>query len=282
MTESPFISPATASDFTVKVIKASREVPVMVDFWADWCGPCRSLTPLLHDLVTELNGAVRLVTVDTDREVELARQYKIRSLPTVMLFKDGDKVDEFMGVLPLSRLRAFVAPHVVRESDRQADHAALLAEQGDLGSAKTTFELAMTSDPENLNVRLRYARSMLDAGDMERATELLDTVPLAFASDPGVPRLRALIEFHRLVDPDRHEAKVAEGSDEPAVLRERAARKVLQGDYAGAMDLQLRLMQNHRGYADNVAQKDLRAVFALADDPDLVKHYQRQMASLLH
>ncbi len=284
MSESPYISAATAADFQDKVIQGSHQAPVLVDFWAAWCGPCRSLTPVLHDIVEELEGAVRLVTVDTDQEMELAAQYQVRSLPTVKLFKDGRVVDEFMGALPASRVHAFLDRHIERESDRRAGEAERLAREGDLDAAIAAFRQVLEDDPRNLNVRLRYAETLLDTGDVHGATALLKAVPVESARDPGVLRLKALLAFHGLVDPAQSDAQVeTQAADSsPDALRELAARKVLKGDYAGAMALQLELMKTDRGYADNAAQKDMLAVFELADDPDLVNGYRRRMANLLY
>lgn len=284
MSESPYVSAATAADFQEKVIQRSHEAPVLVDFWAAWCGPCRSLTPVLHDIVAELEGAVRLVTVDTDREMELAGQYQVRSLPTVKLFKDGRMIDEFMGALPASQVRAFLDRHVERETDRRAEEAERLARKGDLEAAIAGFGQALEEDPKNLNVRLRYARVMLDAGDIDSATALLNAVPVESARDPGVLRLRALLDFHGLVDPARSDDQVEAGAAQssPAALRELAARKVLKGDFDAAMALQLELMKTDRRYADNAAQKDMLAVFELVDDPELINGYRRRMANLLY
>lgn len=284
MTESFYAGAVTAADFPDKVIQGSHQAPVLVDFWAEWCAPCRTLTPVLHDIVAELKGAIVLVTVDTDREMELAGRYQVRSLPTVKLFKDGRVVDEFMGALPAARVRAFLDPHVERESDRRAEQAGQLARQGDLDGAEVLFQQALEDDPRNLNVRLRYARAMLDAGDIDRAKALLDTVPVEHAREPGVLRLRALLDFHAMIDPERSDGQVEAGAAEssPAALRELAARKVLKGDYDGAMALQLELMKTDRRYADNAAQKDMLAVFELVDDPELVNSYRRRMANLLY
>lgn len=286
MSESPYISAATAADFTTKVIQRSNEVPVLVDFWAEWCGPCRSLTPLLHEVVEELKGAILLVTVDTDQEIELARSYQIRSLPTVKLFRGGEIVDEFMGALPGSRIRAFLEPYVARESDHVADQAEQIAGQGDRDGAEALYLNALQDDPVNLRVRLRYARFALDTGKLELATELLNAVPVESVSEPAVQRLRAMIDFRKLIDPNTSdndlETKALDPSPAPAALRELAARKVLKGDYAEAMDLQLRLMKADRYYGDNAAQKDLLAVFELVDDPELIGGYRRLMYNLLH
>lgn len=284
MSESPYIAAATAADFLERVIQRSHEAAVLVDFWAAWCGPCRSLTPVLHDIVAELEGAVRLVTIDTDQEMVLARQYQIRSLPTVKLFKGGRVVDEFMGAMPASQVRAFLEPHIEHEPDLRVDEAEELAHQGEVDGAIALFEQSLEEDPKNLNVRLRYARAMLEAGDIDRATGLLDTVPVESAREPDVLRFKALLDFHTLIDPAHSDAQLEAGAAEssPGALRELAARKVLKGDFDGAMALQLELMKTDKGYADYAAQKDMLSAFALVDDPDLVNKYRRQMSSLLY
>ncbi|MGA8261045.1 MAG: tetratricopeptide repeat protein [Arenicellales bacterium] len=286
MSQSPYVSAATAADFNEKVIQRSRQVPVLVDFWAAWCGPCRSLTPVLHQIVDDLKGAVLLVTVDTDREIDLARQYQIRSLPTVKLFQEGRIIDEFMGALPASHVRRFLEPYVMRESDRQADKAAQLARQGKFAEAQGLFRQAIDKDPDNVRVRVRFAASAIEAGKLDLATEVLNAAPAQVSQDKGIVRLKALIDFHKLVDPALSDAQLesitTESSPPPAALRDLAARKVLKGDYAGAMDIQLRLMQSHRTWSDNAAQKDMLAVFALANDPELVGSYRRRMYTLLH
>jgi len=284
MSDSPYTSPATAADFEEKVIRQSRETPVLVDFWAAWCGPCRSLAPVLHEVVEELDGAVRLVTVDTDSEMELAAQYQVRSLPTVKLFKEARVVDEFMGALPASQVRAFLERHVEREPDPRLEEAESLVQQGDTDGAVVVLQQVLTDDPKHLQARLRCARLILDAGDLDGARGVLDAVPVESAREPELLRLKALLEFQGLVEPSHSdaevEAQVAESS--PAALRELAARKVLKGDYSGAMALQLELLKTDRGYADNAARKDMLSVFELADDAELVNSYRRRMASLLY
>lgn len=284
MSESPYVTAATAAEFPEQVIQRSREVPVLVDFWAAWCGPCRSLTPVLHDLVTELQGAVRLVTVDTDQEMELARQYQIRSLPTVKLFRDGRVVDEFMGALPASRVRAFLEPHIEREPDQRLEAAERLAREGDRKGAIALLQQVLDEEPKNLGVRLRCARAMLDDGDIAGGKALLDAVPVESAHEPEVLRLKALLDFHHLIKPEYSDAQLeaAAAEESPSALRELAARKALKGEYDAALELQLELLKKDRSYADNAAQKDILCMFELVDDPELVNRYRRQMANLLY
>jgi len=284
MTESQYISAATAADFENKVIQRSREVPVLVDFWAEWCGPCRSLGPVLHDIVEEHQGAVLLVTVDTDHEMELAGRFQVRSLPTVKLFRDGRVVDEFMGALPAAQVRVFLEQHIEREPDTRLEEAERLLGQNDSAGAIALLQQLLNDNPKDLDARLRCARVMLDSGDPGGANRLLDTVPVESAQDRAVLRLKALLDFHRLVDQSHSEDQVASDAREasPGALRELAARKVLKGDYDAALSLQLELLKKDKRFADNAAQKDMLSVFELVDDPELINRYRRQLANFLY
>ncbi|HSH43372.1 MAG TPA: thioredoxin [Arenicellales bacterium] len=284
MTESQYIAAASAADFDDKVIQRSHQVPVLVDFWAEWCGPCRSLGPVLHEIVEEYQGGVLLVTVDTDREMELAGRFQVRSLPTVKLFRDGRVVDEFMGALPPAQVRAFLQRHIEREPDERLEEAERLLAANDTAGAVALLQQVLNDEPKNLDVRLRCARVMLDSGDADGANRLLDTVPVESAQEPAVLRLKALLEFHRLVDPSHSEDQVESDARQasPGALRELAARKVLKGDFDTALSLQLELLRKDKRFADNAAQKDMLSVFELVDDAELVNRYRRQMANLLY
>ena len=136
MSESSFVFNADAASFQSLVIDASHRVPVLVDFWAQWCGPCRALAPVLEKLANEFQGRFLLVKIDTDREQEVARQFGIRSLPTVKVFKDGSAVDEFLGAQPESQVRALLERHLTRESDDARVQAQSLRDRGELNAAR--------------------------------------------------------------------------------------------------------------------------------------------------
>ena len=149
MTDSAHIAAVTAADFERIVIQGSFERPVLVDFWADWCAPCRQLMPILSRLVEEFNGQFFLAKVDTEAEQALAAQFGVRSLPTVQLFKNGQAVDQFMGALPEGQIREFLSRHISRASDRLLDQARQSIAEGDMSGAKGLIERAARDDPEN-------------------------------------------------------------------------------------------------------------------------------------
>jgi len=188
---------ATEQDFAAKVIHASHEKPVVVDFWAAWCQPCQILKPLLKKVVESYNGDVLLAYVDTDQEQNLAAQFGIRSLPTVMVFKDGRAVDQFMGAQPEGAIRKIIDKHIVRESDLMLRQAMLLLEQNDEAGAVELLHQANKLDPQNTAVLFTLARFAANSGNLDEALAIAGAIPEDAPEAAMARELKAQIGFAR-------------------------------------------------------------------------------------
>jgi putative thioredoxin len=166
------ISDVTEQDFQAKVIERSKQVPVVVDFWAEWCGPCRTLGPAIEDAVRKRNGEVELAKLDTDRNPRIAQEFQIASIPAVKAFKDGKVVAEFIGAIPPARIEAFLNEFVPSQADR-------LADAGDEDSLRQALEL----DPHHAPSAIGLGRALLGRGEDDEALQLLRNFPHDFVAD---------------------------------------------------------------------------------------------------
>ncbi|MGE3772516.1 MAG: thioredoxin [Gammaproteobacteria bacterium] len=274
-----------AADFDARVIEESRTRAVLVDFWAAWCGPCRSLAPVLEQLADGLEGRLAIAKVDSDAEPELAGRYGVRSLPTLILFKDGAPVAQTMGAQPLSALHAFVAPHLDRPTDRLRRHAQDIA-ASEPAAAITLLEQALAEDPENFRIHAELAALLIDAGRLERAAEVLDALP-ALAADEASQRQEARLRFARLAGAGpAPEALAAALANEPPSTEARyyaAVRKLAAGDLGGGLEDLIAIVRSDRKYGDDAARRTVLDVFALMDasDPRL-REYRTALARALN
>jgi putative thioredoxin len=287
MTNSPHSANVSRSDFQQQVLDRSNTVPVLVDFWAAWCAPCRSLMPLLAKLADDYAGKFFLAKVDTEAERELAQQYGIRSLPTVKLFKNGKPVDEFMGALPEPSVREFLDRHLPRESDALVDRALEAMAAGEEDEALTGLRTALELDSNYLRPRLELARCLVQAGKLDEADETLAAVSIADADNPEIKSLKAQLGIARNVAgaPDRQllERRIAENPKDCEARMQFAARLVLEQDYQNAMDQLLEVVRRDRGYGDDAGRRTLLDVFSLLGDNDpLVKQYRGKLAMALN
>lgn len=275
---------ATEANFETEVIQASLTTPVLVDFWAAWCGPCNTLGPILEKVVASYNGAVKLAKVDTDAQMQLAAVFGIRSLPTVVLVKNGQMVDGFMGAVPESAVRDFLQRHVQPgEAATPAEEVPAAAETPEQSIARLQQELAQ--HPERAEIKLDLALAYMRAGLADAAQTELDSLPANLAEDAKAKRLRNQLEFSRQLkdapDAAALRARIAKDDNDFDAHDLLGVRLLAEGETAAGLDEFLHILRTKRDWNDGQAKKRLIAAFSVIDDEDLVGTYRRKMASLL-
>jgi putative thioredoxin len=287
MADSPYIVTLTPENFESVVIDGSFERPVVVDFWADWCAPCRMLMPILAKLAEDYRGAFTLAKLNTEEHQALAAQFGIRSLPTVQLFKDGRPVDQFMGALPEPQVREFIDRHIARASDGLLAQAQGLMAAGDLERARTLINQARSEDPDNARLALAEAQLTAARGELEEARAQLDCLPIELAHDPEVAALRGQLQFAAALQGAPAEAELerriaADPKDSEARYR-LAAYRAVAGDFESALEHLLELVKRDRAYGDDAGRKGMVAVFDLLGGAgDLVARYRARMMTALY
>jgi putative thioredoxin len=272
------------ANFEAEVLRASLTTPVLVDFWATWCGPCKTLGPILEKLAAEYNGAFRLAKVDVDKNQELAAMFGVRSIPTVMLVKDGQLLDGFAGALPEGQLREFLSRHVQPlEGDAEAEPTPM--EEEDAAQAINRLQQAIAAEPERAELKLDLALALMRNGQADVAEAELNALPANLATDARAVRLRSQLDLARALEgaPSLAELERRLQAD-PADWSARdllGVRLLLGDDPAAGLDQFLAILEKARDWNEGQAKKRLLAAFATLDDAELVGRYRRRMASLL-
>ncbi|MEN8175694.1 MAG: thioredoxin [Pseudomonadota bacterium] len=286
MADSPYVVDVTAESFQSVVLEGSRRQPVLVDFWAAWCGPCKVLTPVLEQLAEVYGGNFLLAKINTEEEQGLAAQFGIRSIPTCKLFKDGQAVDEFVGALPEGDIRTFLDRHIPRESDALVAQAQEHLRAGNADTAKSLIDKALALDPGHSAVILAQAQWQAITGDPQAAASTLESLPPDEQEKPEVKALRSQLMFDAVAAaaPQTPELEQVLAQD-PANSEARyqlAARRVMEDDLDGALEQLLTLMQKDRRYGDDAARKALVQIFDLLGDDPRVPRYRSRMMNLLY
>jgi putative thioredoxin len=277
---------ASLTGFEQDVLLKSREVPVVVDFWATWCGPCKTLGPILEKLAAEFAGGFLLAKVDVDREQQLAGYFQIKSVPTVMLVKDGQIVDGFPGALPEGQLRQFLAHHgIVPKAAPEPEAEPAAAPPTDPHDEVVRLRGEVQARPDDDSAKLDLALALLRTGATAEAERLLDALPANLAQDDRALRGRARLGFAALLGDAPPAAVLRTAIDaDPGDLRARhllGARELVEGDAAAGMDQFLEILRRDRGWNDGLAKRALIDAFKVVEDDDLVGRYRRKMSSLL-
>lgn len=275
-------------NFQESVIEISRQVPVVVDFWAPWCGPCRALGPVLEKLAEEYDGRFILAKINSDENPELSREYQVRGIPAVKAFRDGRVADEFTGALPESAVRQFIERLLPPLGDEWRREALLLLERGETAQAEALLHKALEANPGNDRARLELARMAVHGGRFADAEALVTAMSPTFRLEPEVSGVMALIGFANAIQdaPDlpalTESIATSKGDARALAMYQRAARLILRGDLEGALEQLMEMVERHRSYQDDLARKTVLQVFTLLGNQGaLVDRFRTRLSRAL-
>jgi putative thioredoxin len=285
--KSEHIKDGTDASFMADVIEASKTQPVIVDFWATWCGPCRQLTPALEKAVSAAGGAVKLVKIDVDKNPGYSGQLRVQSIPTVYAFVNGQPVDGFQGAVPDSEIKAFIARISGPPAESELDALLAMAKEsldlGDIGGAAQAYAEALRMDPENVKALGGLARCYLDGDDLERAAEVAAMAP-ANAKDPQLESVRAALALAADAPSETapFEKRLAADADDHEARLELAKALAGAGHFQEAADHLLTIIERDRTWNDDAARKQLLVVFeASGAMSEVAKAGRKRLSSIL-
>lgn len=285
------IKESSTKDFVADVIEPSMQVPVLVDFWATWCSPCKLLGPALEKAILAAEGKVRLVKIDVDKEQQLAAQLRIQSVPTIYVFKDGQVVDGFTGAVSESELKAFIARYTGGNPEEEGlaaalDQAAIFLEEGDAETALDIYKEVLSQDNANAVAFGGLLQAMIALGQTEEANDLLNRLPTEIQAHPDVARQKTalqVIENAKKLGPAAAlEEKLAADENDHQARFDLASAKFAAGLHQEAFDLLLELFRRDRDWQEGAARKQILQFFdALEPENPLIAAVRRRLSSLM-
>lgn len=286
MSDSPFIANVTEATFEAEVIQRSMNTLVIVDFWAAWCNPCKMLMPMLAAITEKYNGTVFLAKIDTDNERSLAEQFAIRSIPSVKLFKQGEQIDEFNGVIPESSIIQLIENHKFHESDFELQKVNDAFLTSDFETADKILTPILEKDASNKKANILAAKIALKKGDYTKVDALLVHLPINLIDDPEIKEIHALNNFAKEIEhaPPLKELEEKLSTQDNFELRyQLACHMALQGNYEKALDNFLLVLQQNRQYKEDGARKSMLAIFdLLGGSGPLVNIFRIKMARAIN
>ena len=287
MSESPHILHVTTETFRDAVMEASFQQPVLVDFWADWCEPCKQLLPVLEKLADEYRGGFLLAKVNCDQEQELAAQVGVRSLPTVLLVKDGQLVDQFQGVVPESQIRQLLEPHVQPPEESPREQIQGCLEAGDFQGALPLLADEYRANPEDTDIAIDLARALFHSGDVEQAESVLEQLPDSVRHDDRVKGMQAQRAFaervRSLPDIATLEQRLTADKTDTEARYQLALHLIVQGNYEPAMEHLLTLVRTNPGWDEGKPRETLLEVFnLLGPEHPLARPYRQKLFQLMY
>ena len=287
MSDANFVFDATEENFQQGVIENSYHAPVLVDFWAEWCEPCKQLIPILEKLAADMQGQFVLAKVNSETQQALSQQFQIRSIPTVLIFKNGEMVEQFMGVLPEEAIRETINKHITTKAEALRNKAIETIQSGDFSAGKIQLLEAEELEPDNATIQIDLAHleaqekqylqakerlSQLKMVDRERddVTSLLNKIELTLATE-NAPSIEELL-------------KTLESSPEDSLARYQLATQLInQDDYDTGLEHLLYILQRDRSFQEDAAKKTMLSTFSLlGSESPLVSKYRRKMFNAMH